>query len=103
MVVQANKQTVGKDFNFFKEVVVSGVSDFPDQAQAFMKFRGTRRMIFVCTAGSVEYSFNGNTLHGKMDSSLPQSAQLDFGTRMEDKVWVRGTGTLEVHAWQVGV
>jgi len=47
MVVQANKQTVGKDFNFFKEVVVSGVSDFPDQAQAFMKFRGTRRMIFV--------------------------------------------------------
>lgn len=98
-------QTKGKDFNFYQEVVVSGVTEFPEEPQVFMKMRGPRRMIFICPAGTVEYSFNGGsdgTLHGKMVSGEP-SEKLEFDVRMEDKVYVRGTGTLQVHAWHIGV
>ena len=97
----AGKQNIGKDFNYYKEVTVTGVADFTEECQAFSKFRGARRMLFVCTAGSVEYSFNGNTVHGAMDSALAQSAQLNFGPRQEDKVWVRGTGTVQIHMWAI--
>ncbi len=96
-------QTRGKDFNFYQEEAVSGVTDFPEEPQIFMKMRGPRRMIFICPVGTVEYSFNGNTLHGKMVSGEP-SEKLEFDVRMEDKIWVRGTsGTLQVHAWHIGV
>lgn len=91
--------TKGADFNFYEEVTVSAVADFPEEPQVFMKFRGNRRMLFVCTSGSVEYSFNGNTLHGVTDSATA-SNQLNFGPRMQDKIWFRGTGTVQVHAWQ---
>ena len=102
MAVQPTAQTAGKDFNYFKEITISGLTDFPSVAQAFAKFRGARRMMFVCTDGAVEYSFNGNTLHGSMDTTKA-SAILNFGTRMEDKIWFRGTGTVQVHIWQLGV
>jgi hypothetical protein len=96
------KQEVGKDFNFYQEITVAGVAAFTEEPDAFIKFRGPRRMIFICTAGEVEYSFNGNTLHGKVVSGEP-SEKLEFDARMEDKIWVRGTGTIQIHAWHIGV
>lgn len=99
MAVTPTAQTAGMDFNYFAEISVSGTSSFPAVAQAFSKFRGARRMLFVCTSGSVTYSFNGNTVHGKMDSS-DASNKLNFGPRQEDKVWFYGTGTVQVHMWQ---
>ena len=94
-------QTKGKDFNFYQEVVVAGVAAFTNDPDVLMGMRGPRRMIFVCPAGDVEYSFNGNTVHGRMVSGEP-SEKLNFDVRMEDKIWVRGTGTLQVHAWHIG-
>ena len=99
MAVTPTAQTEGKDFNYFVEVSVSGTSAFPAAAQAFSKFRGARRMLFVCTTGSVTYSFNGRNVHGKMNSS-DASSQLNFGPRQEDKVFFYGTGTVQVHMWQ---
>ena len=96
------KQDRGKDFNFYQEVVVAGVATFADEPDVLMGFRGARRMIFVCPDGTVEYSFNGNTVHGKMVSGEP-SEKLNFDVRMEDKIWVRGTGTIQIHSWQIGV
>jgi hypothetical protein len=94
-------QERGKDFNFYLEVVVAD-GYFPAEPQAFMKFKGPRRMLFVCPSGDIEYSFNGNTLHGKMVANEP-SEKLDFDARMEDKIWVRGNGTIQIHAWHIGV
>lgn len=90
--------TTGTDFNFYKQLVVTNGS-FNITPDCFMGFRGSRRMLFVCTAGTVEYSFNGNTLHGAMSASLA-SSQLNFGPRMQDKIWFRGNGTVQVHCWQ---
>lgn len=98
-------QTRGKDFNFYQEVTVAGVAAFPEEPQILMGMRGPRRMIFVCTDGTIEYSFNGGadgTLHGRMVLGEPNE-KLDFDVRMEDKIYVRGTGTLQVHAWHIGV
>jgi hypothetical protein len=95
-------QTVGKDFNFYTEITVSGQATFNTEPDAFIKFRGPRRMIFICTSGDVDYSFNGDTMHGKVVSGQP-SEKLEFDARMEDKIWVKGTGTIQIHAWHIGV
>jgi len=95
-------QDKGKDFNFYQEVTVAAVAAFTEEPDFFMAMRGPRRMIFVCPSGDVEYSFNGNTVHGHMVSGEP-SEKLDFDVRMEDKIWLRGTGVLQVHAWHIGV
>ena len=92
-------ETRGKDFNFFQEISISGVSDFTEDPDVQIAFRGARRMMFVCRSGTdVEYSFNGTTLHGKISSG----EQFNFDVRGEDKIWFRGTGDVHVHAWHVG-
>jgi hypothetical protein len=95
-------QEEGKDFNFFAEISVSGDGYFTEEPQAFIKFRGPRRMLFVCRSGDIYYSFNGNTVHGRMISGEP-SEKLFFDVRGEDKIWVRGSGTIQIHAWHIGV
>ena len=90
-------ETRGKDFNYFEEVTISGVGSFPTTPDAMSRFRGSRRMMFVCTAGSdIAYSFNGTTVHGKMVADQI----FNFGPRNEDKVFFTGTGTVQVHMWQ---
>lgn len=96
-------ENVGKDFNFYQRVIASAGS-FPVAAgtdpDVQMAIRGARRIMFVCIAGSdVEYSFNGNTLHGRISANQI----FNFDVRAEDKVWFRGTGTVDVHAWHIGV
>lgn len=88
-------ETRGKDFNFFQVVTVA-VSDFTTEPDVQMAFRGPRRMMFVCGAGSdVEYSFNGTTVHGRISSN----EQFNFGPRNEDKIWFKGNGEVDVHSW----
>lgn len=94
-------KNVGKDFNYFKSVVVN-ITDgyFPTEAQVQTAFRGARRMMFVCAAGTnVEYSFDGLHLHGRISN-----AQIfNFDIRAEDRIYFRGTGTVDVHIWHVGI
>lgn len=95
-----SKIELGTDFNHYQEVTVSGVSDYPDNAQVIIRFRGAQRLIFVCTSGTdVEYSFNGNTTHGVMSDTAPEDI-FNFGPRDNKKIWFKGTGTIRVHAWQ---
>ena len=93
----------GKDFNFFQTVTATSGS-FPlaegTDPDVQMAFRGARRMMFVCVSGSnIEYSFNGNTVHGRISSGQI----FNFDTRAEDKIWFRGSGEVDVHAWHIGV
>ncbi len=99
----AGTQSVGKDFNYFKTVTATAgvwplaAATVPDVQ---ILFRGPRRMMFVCVSGTfVEYSFNGNTLHGRISAGQTFS----FDARNEDKIWFRGTGIVDVHAWHIGV
>lgn len=96
-------ENVGKDFNFF-QVVIASSGTFPldpiSNPDVLMRFRGARKIMFRCTSGTnIEYSFNGNTVHGRISAN----EIFNFGTRMEDKIWFRGTGSVDVHAWQIGV
>ena len=92
--------TQGVDFNHYQQEVLASAS-FPEDAQVIIRFRGPQKLIFVCTAGSVEYSFNGNTVHGVVTTSSPDD-KLDFGFRPGKKIWLRGTGTIRIHAYNAG-
>lgn len=90
-------ETRGKDFNYF--ITATAESDFTTDPQAYSTFRGARRMMFVGVTGTnVEYSFNGVTVHGRISSGQI----FNFGPRAEDKVWFKGTGTVDVHMWHIG-
>lgn len=92
-------ETRGKDFNYFKTVTVSGLSDFATDPHVLTTFRGARRMMFVCPSGTnVEYSFNGTTVHGRISADQI----FNFDGRNEDKIWFRGTGVVDVHCWHYG-
>lgn len=91
-------ETVGKDFNYFGIITASG-ANFTEDPQVLMRFRGARRIMFVGVSGNnVEYSFNGSTIHGRISANQI----FNFDIRGEDKIWFRGTGVVDVHAWHVG-
>jgi len=93
-------ETRGRDFEYFKVVTVNGVADFPVKPQATITIKGPIKMMFVCRSGTlVEYSFNGTTVHGRISAG----EQFNFGTRGQDKIFVKGTGEIDVHAWHIGV
>jgi len=95
-------ENIGKDFNYYRRVTaVAGTWPLPETTNPDVQiaFRGPRRMMFVCTSGTdVEYSFNGNTIHGRISAGQI----FNFDVRGEDKVWIRGSGVVDVHAWHVG-
>jgi hypothetical protein len=91
----------GKDFNFYQRVTATaGTFPVVGNPDVQIAFRGPRRMMFVCRSGTdVEYSFNGNTVHG----TISANQIFNFDVRSEDKIWFRGTGVVDVHAWHIGV
>lgn len=89
-------ETRGKDFNFYEEIAVTAGA-FATDPDAISLFRGPRSMMLVCTAGDVEYSFNGTTVHGKISADQI----FNFGLRNEDKVFLQGSGTIQIHMWRV--
>jgi hypothetical protein len=109
------KKTQGKDFNFFNKIEVNwsqfGAPDGytvedgygPDLIIPF----STQTVMFINEgAGTVEYSFNGNTIHGELDSTKA-SAALSFDNRVISTIWFRiksgssGPINISVHAWGI--
>ena len=89
----------GLDHNFYIEKTVNN-SNFVDNSTADVIINtvgSNQHLIFVITAGSVSYSFNGNTTHGKIDSTITKV--LDFGIRPNKQIWLKGSGTIQIHAW----
>jgi len=112
------KKAHGRDFNYYKKIEVNwvqfGASDgytvldgygpdliitFPTQSVLFLNEEDT-----MASDKVVEYSFNGTTVHGELDSSLP-SRGLVFDNRNITLIWFRvksgssGPITVRVDAW----
>lgn len=95
--------TQGKDFNFFQKVTVSS-ANFNASADVAINIRNQAGLILSneTTGSVVEYSFNGNTLHG--DLTFGQGSQtIKFDNRRVNFIWLRlksgGTATVRVEAW----
>lgn len=94
--------TWGRDFNFFQKLTVTAVS-FPVDADMVITFPTYTVTFQLEGTGVIEYSFNGNTIHGEMDSTK-QSINLVFQNRVISKIWFKtlsGTPTVRVEAWGI--
>ena len=92
----------GTDFNFFEKIDVAD-TEFPNEAQVWPRFRGAFYSFSLANEGGgvIEYSFNGNTVHGDLTPSTPTQA-LTFDQRRVTKIWFRVTGgssTVRVEGW----
>ncbi len=101
--------TYGRDFNFFKNVAPTSISagifnfdadlciTFPSYTVTFMLQDGY--------TGSVQYSFNGTTVHGDMNNFAgTQTASLIFQNRQISKIWfttTSGDPIVRVEAWGI--
>ena len=104
------KVTFGKDHNYFKRAVISsgtfgGASVDGYQPDMFITF-STQYVIMVNeTAATVEYSFNGTTVHGELTGSVTTGPyqRIDMPYRVVSKIWFRvksgGNSTVTVQAW----
>jgi len=96
-----NKVTNGRDFNFFSRISVTSAT-FTDTCDALITFPTQTVSFLLEGTGVVEYSFNGNTLHGDMDSAA-STRGLVFDKRLISKIWFRlksgGPVTVRVEAW----
>lgn len=102
-------KTVGKDFNFFQKIDVSattfgGNSVSGKQPDIVITF-STQGLFFLNEGtGTVEYSFNGSTVHGELNSANA-SKSLSFDNRVVSLIWLRiksgssGPITIRVDAW----
>jgi hypothetical protein len=98
------KNTVGRDFNFYEKIEVSS-PDFNEKLDVIITFSTQSVMMLLeNTTGIVEYSFNGNTVHGELNSALPSRA-IAFDNRVISKIWFRIKSgspsplTVRVDAW----
>lgn len=97
-----NKNTKGRDYNFFERVDVSSATfgEHPDLVVTFP----TSGVLFLNEGdGVVEFSFNGNTVHGSLNSS-DASKGIIYDNRVVSTIWFRyvsGTSpiTVRVEAW----
>lgn len=96
--------TAGKDFNFFFEDTIS-LSEFGD-ADGYANFltgvRGPAVSFYIKNTGAnvLEVSFNGNTLHGRIEAGTERF----YPNRGVFKFWFRapsGSSTVEVEGWAV--
>jgi hypothetical protein len=110
------KKKTGRDFNFYKIVAVNweqfgSPANYTDEdgygADVFIPFP-TQALSFISygadSANTIEYSFNGNTVHGDM---VPQtsSGALVFDNRTVSSIWFRlktgstGPVSIRIEAW----
>lgn len=100
--------TWGRQKNFFQKTAVS-VSTFNTDCDLTITFT-TQGVHFVNLGSSssqvVEYSFNGNDLHGELNPATGSATQnIMFNPRIICKVWFRiqsgstGPVTVSVQAW----
>ncbi len=101
MTTPFDKVTNGRDFNFFKKVTVSSAT-FQDQCDTIITFPTQTITFLLDGTGVVEYSFNGNTTHGDMDSTK-STKDLKFENRRVSKIWFKlisgGPVSVRVEAW----
>ena len=84
------------DLNYFKQTNVSAIS-FNINADIVIPFN-TSNLIFVCTAGNVNFSFDGYTLNGIMSSLAPLNT-LYFGGKTQSSIWLSGSGTFLMYPY----
>lgn len=97
----------GKDFNTFSTITVTS-TDFPNQAQVVFDYRHPQLSfsLLMDGYGSIEYSFNGVTLHGDLVMGMPSQA-IFFDNRNVEGVWFRAktsasiNSTVRVEGWSV--
>ncbi|HLG26317.1 MAG TPA: hypothetical protein VI423_00865 [Paenisporosarcina sp.] len=94
--------TDGKSFNFFQKVTVSG-ADFTEDADVVFNFRGQEGFYIVNYGpGTVQCSYNGNTVHGEFKPSTPTESQ-QFDHRRVSRIWFKltsgGASEVVVQAW----
>lgn len=101
-------KTQGRDFNFYQKLDVVnttfGLSGDGYKADMIITFP-TQGVFFLNEGtGTVEYSFNGNTVHGELDSTLPSKGKA-FDNRTIAMIWFRvkagssGPIRISVEAW----
>lgn len=100
--------TLGRDNNYFQKLLVTATSFGsnsvdgyqPDMIITFPTYTVTFQLEGV---GVLQYSFNGQTIHGDMNNAT-SSISLTFQNRVISKIWfqlVSGTPTVRVEAWAV--
>jgi hypothetical protein len=100
--------TWGRQQNFFQKTAVS-VSTFNTDCDVLIPFT-TQGFQFVnlgtTSTQVVEYSFNGNDLHGELNPATGSATQsIMFNPRVACKIWFRiqsgstGPVTVSVQAW----
>lgn len=97
------KQNNGADHNHWERVADITATSFADFADVAFRFKGAAKEIILTVEGgtTVEYSFNGNTVHGEVIPSSDRS-QLIFTRRPAIGMWFKvasGTGIVTVEAW----
>lgn len=104
------KNTKGRDYNFFEKIDVNWAEfgeNSVDGEQPDMVITFPTQSIMLLNeadAGIVEYSFNGNTIHGELDAEKA-SKGLVFDNRVASPIWFRlksgstGPITIRVDAW----
>jgi hypothetical protein len=92
----------GADFNFFRKIVITNGS-FPAEAQVVFNIKHLQNFTMMNEGpGDVEYSFNGNVLHGDMVTGA-ESQNLIFNNRRVSFIWFRLTAgmsaTIRIEGW----
>lgn len=96
--------TIGFDYNFFQKLSVANVGTFNHNSDMLILFPTQTVMFLNEGTGIVEFSFNGNTVHGELNSATP-STGLVFDNRIISGIWFRvQTGStapilVTVQAW----
>jgi hypothetical protein len=115
MVVYTNigKKTLGRDFNFFQKKAISNTT-FGTEVDGYKpdmiitvatKYGGVIFNTEGTGTNTVEYSFNGNTVHGELVPGTNR-ATLYFKNRNISMIWFRvkqgssGPITVSVEAWE---
>ncbi len=99
-----DKNIQGRDFNYYNKFIITSPT-FETEANTIITFL-TASVMFLLenTTGVVEYSFNGNTVHGELNAALPSRA-IAFDNRVISKIWFRIKSgspsplTVRVDAW----
>ena len=112
--------TVGRDFNYFKKLNISAtgfgsasisgqqpdmIITFPTYSVIFTNLTAAGTGTFVPNS-VIEYSFNGQTVHGEIGSS-PANVSLLFDNRVISTIWFRlqsgssGSPLVSVQAWGI--
>lgn len=99
---------LGRDDNFFQKLAVTAATfggNSVDGYQPDMIITFSTQTVTFQLEGSgvLQYSFNGQTVHGDMTSG-DSSVSLVFQNRVISKIWfklISGTPTVRVEAWAV--